>query len=63
MPVKRCQKDGKKGWKWGDNGTCYTGDGGKAKAEAQAAAAYSSGYTSKAEQLDIVRTLVVSDLD
>lgn len=23
MPLKRCRKDGKPGWKWGDSGTCY----------------------------------------
>ena len=35
MPVKRCQKDGKPGWKWGDQGTCYTGPGAREKALAQ----------------------------
>lgn len=24
MPVKRCQSDGKPGYKWGDEGKCYT---------------------------------------
>jgi hypothetical protein len=24
MPVQRCQKDGKPGFKWGQDGTCYT---------------------------------------
>ena len=24
MPVKSCLEDGKKGWKWGDAGKCYT---------------------------------------
>jgi len=24
MPVKRCQKNGKPGYKWGDEGFCYT---------------------------------------
>ena len=23
MPVKRCQRKGEKGWKWGDEGKCY----------------------------------------
>ena len=23
MPVKRCQRKGEKGWKWGDSGKCY----------------------------------------
>ena len=35
MPAKRCQKDGKQGWKWGDSGTCYTGRDAKRKAEEQ----------------------------
>ena len=24
MPVKKCQDSGKPGWKWGDQGKCYT---------------------------------------
>jgi len=50
MPVHSCQEDGKKGWKWGDSGKCYTYDteeGSKeahAKAESQGRAAYSHGY-------------------
>jgi len=24
MPVKECRKDGKPGFKWGDEGKCYT---------------------------------------
>lgn len=35
MPLQRCQKDGKKGWKWGSNGKCYTGPDAKQKAEQQ----------------------------
>lgn len=23
MPIKRCQKDGAKGYKYGESGTCY----------------------------------------
>lgn len=26
MPIKRCESDGKPGWKWGDMGKCYTYD-------------------------------------
>lgn len=29
MPLKKC---GDNGWKWGDNGKCYTGPGAKKKA-------------------------------
>jgi len=32
MPLKKCQKNGKSGWKWGDSGKCYTGPGAKKKA-------------------------------
>lgn len=35
MPLKRCQDDGKDGWKWGDSGKCYTGPGAKEKAKKQ----------------------------
>jgi hypothetical protein len=35
MPIKQCQLDGKSGWKWGDEGKCYTGTTGKNKAIAQ----------------------------
>jgi len=47
MPVVKCQRDGKPGWKWGDAGHCYTytegdtegSDEAKAKAHKQGAAA------------------------
>lgn len=35
MPIKSCTKNGKSGFKYGDSGACYTGEGAKAKAEAQ----------------------------
>lgn len=38
MPLKRCQEDGEDGWKWGDEGTCYTGEDAKQKAIEQAIA-------------------------
>lgn len=38
MPLKRCQTDGKQGWKWGDAGKCYTGPDARQKAMAQALA-------------------------
>ena len=44
MPVQRCQKNNKKGWKFGSSGTCYTGRGAKAKAERQGRAIRASGY-------------------
>jgi len=44
MPVQRCVKDGKLGWRWGKSGKCYTGRGAKAKAEKQGVAIKASGY-------------------
>lgn len=38
MPIKKCQTDGKKGFKYGDSGHCYPGNEGKAKAQKQAVA-------------------------
>ena len=38
MPIKRCQANGKDGYKYGDAGKCYTGAAGKKKAAKQAAA-------------------------
>lgn len=35
MPVKKCQINGKQGYKWGDEGKCYTGPDAKKKAIAQ----------------------------
>ena len=38
MPIKRCRKDNKPGYKWGDQGKCYTGKDAKEKALKQARA-------------------------
>lgn len=38
MPLKKCQNNGKDGWKWGDQGTCYTGKEGKNQAIKQGVA-------------------------
>lgn len=38
MPLMKCVKNGKSGWKWGSSGTCYIGKTGKTKAAKQGAA-------------------------
>jgi hypothetical protein len=38
MPLKRCSNKGASGWKWGDQGHCYTGPGAKKKAIKQGVA-------------------------
>ena len=35
MPIKKCQKKGKPGKKFGDSGTCYTGPDALEKAKCQ----------------------------
>jgi len=42
MPVKPCQRGGKKGYKWGDKGKCYLGPGAKKKAAEQGGAVKAS---------------------
>ena len=35
MPLMRCTKNGKSGWKFGTSGKCYTGKDARAKAAKQ----------------------------
>jgi hypothetical protein len=35
VPLMRCTKDGKQGWKFGESGHCYTGKDAKKKAAQQ----------------------------
>ena len=42
MPIMKCTKNGKSGYKWGRMGACFVGPEGKQKAEAQARAILSS---------------------
>ena len=38
MPLKKCSEDKQSGWKWGDEGKCYTGPESKKKAIRQGVA-------------------------
>ena len=38
MPLKRCSENNESGWKWGDQGKCYTGKDAKKKALKQGVA-------------------------
>lgn len=51
MPIKKCQKDRKSGWKFGNLGTCYIGPSGKAKAQKQAKAMFANGYKGKFNEI------------
>ena len=61
MPVKRCQSDGKPGYKWGDEGKCYTYTQGddesreraKAKAERQGRAVEANKSVWQGSALDL----------
>lgn len=44
MPVREVIQNGKKGYQFGHHGKVYTGPGAEAKAKAQEAAAFASGY-------------------
>lgn len=46
MPAKRCKKNGKSGWKWNDDGKCFTGSGAREKA-IKAGKDLNSGTTGK----------------
>ena len=34
MPVTTCEKNGERGFKWGEHGVCFIGPGAREKAEA-----------------------------
>ena len=48
MPIKACSISGKRGWKFGRSGKCYTGVSGKARAKRQMKAILASGWTENA---------------
>lgn len=64
MPLMKCSKDGKSGWKFGDSGHCYIGPGAKKQAARQGAAieiskkqrgeASSENFQELIEELDFV---------
>lgn len=47
MPLRPCQSGGKQGWKWGEEGTCYTGPDAKEKANTQGRAIEASKQKKK----------------
>ena len=58
MPLKTCNVDGKSGYKWGDQGKCYTGPGAKNKALKQGVAIegpekFSQYMRNKGEELSL----------
>ena len=67
MPVKSCTINGKKGYKWGNSGKCYTGPGAKKKALRQGAAAYANGYregkTNSGEYIQQLSDLLIEAIE
>lgn len=64
MPVKKCNKDGKSGYKWGDQGRCYTGPGAKKKAIKQGMAIHANASEFKQHMEEAGQwNEVISELD
>lgn len=51
MPIMKCQADGKDGYKYGENGTCYTGSDARMKAAKQGRAIEASKHKADADIL------------
>lgn len=58
MPIMKCQKNGKTGFKYGETGACYTGPGAREKARKQGQAIEISKHRQKAEQHSILRKVI-----
>lgn len=63
MPIHPCEKDGKKGFQWGNHGTCYTGKDGYEKAVKQMKAIFKSGYRGESMLKEILEKINLIDLD
>lgn len=65
MPIQQCKKSGKRGWRFGTSGTCYTGPGALTKARRQERAIRASGFTGNQRRsanplrLDPTRTTLI----
>lgn len=44
MPVQRCTRNNRRGFRWGASGKCYTGPGARGKAAKQGRAILAAGY-------------------
>ena len=62
MPLKKCSKDGKSGYKWGDQGKCYTGPGARKKALKQGRAIEANKFAKSAEDWDVTNGEVTETL-
>jgi hypothetical protein len=54
MPVEQCQTMGRRGFRWGKAGVCYTGSGARAKAERQGRAIEAGSYNTPVKDSDFV---------
>ncbi len=62
MPVMECQKDGKRGYKWGESGVCFTGADGRERAAAVGRAIQAQkSHTTKKSVAEI--EALVSDME
>ena len=64
MPVMRCQEDGVQGYKWGEEGHCYTYGQGTDRSEAEAKlAAYEQGLAIAGEEIQSNYSYVQKSVD
>lgn len=65
MPLKRCSRDGRRGWKWGDAGKCYIGPGARSRALRQGRAIEASKFgkatIAEEQRLDGLRMIALLD--
>ena len=58
MPLKKCTKNGKSGWQWGDQ-SCFTGPGAREKARKQGVAIkISQQKKGKADKPDLMSQVI-----
>lgn len=56
MPLQRC---GKNGWRWGQNGKCYEGPGGKKKAIKQALAIDPAKFKQEVSASELLEAYII----
>lgn len=58
MPLVKCMKDGKPGWKWGkENKSCFTGPNGKKDALRQGRAIEINKRKSEGANIDLIQAI------
>ena len=61
MPLHKCTKNGKSGYRWGSKGVCFTGPGAKKKALKQGYAIDKDKFAAEATQEEMDMALGIQD--